>query len=191
MATQYSCLQSPMDRAAWQATVHGVTRVGHDLVTKPKEADLYILSHSCIPFTDSSLSERPQWPSIKAQEGFSPGADQHLYVIPLEVAISSLWMMKRVPVNILLQAPLSIEFQTACSSFVISKEWQVMFIAVGLGIKATPSNPKPPSLCCYRSYHTCGVMSHVSVSLPEAPWIQALGLAPAPSLSYGHLSSCR
>ena len=25
----------PIDRAAWQATVHGVTRVGHDLATKP------------------------------------------------------------------------------------------------------------------------------------------------------------
>ena len=25
----------PMDRGAWQATVHGVTRVGHDLGTKP------------------------------------------------------------------------------------------------------------------------------------------------------------
>ena len=24
-----------MDRGAWQATVHGVARVGHDLVTKP------------------------------------------------------------------------------------------------------------------------------------------------------------
>ena len=24
-----------MDKGAWQATVHGVTRVGHDLVTKP------------------------------------------------------------------------------------------------------------------------------------------------------------
>ena len=24
-----------MDRGAWQATVHGVTGVGHDLVTKP------------------------------------------------------------------------------------------------------------------------------------------------------------
>ena len=24
-----------MDRGAWRATVHGVTRVGHDLVTKP------------------------------------------------------------------------------------------------------------------------------------------------------------
>ena len=33
---QYSCLENPMDRGAWQATVHGVARVGHDLVTKAK-----------------------------------------------------------------------------------------------------------------------------------------------------------
>ena len=32
---QYSCLENLMDRGAWQATVHGVARVGHDLVTKP------------------------------------------------------------------------------------------------------------------------------------------------------------
>ena len=29
---QYSCLENPMDRGA---IVHGVTRVGHNLVTKP------------------------------------------------------------------------------------------------------------------------------------------------------------
>ena len=32
---QYSCLGNPMDRGAWRATVHGVTRVGHDSATKP------------------------------------------------------------------------------------------------------------------------------------------------------------
>ena len=32
---QYSCMENPMDRGAWQATVHGDTRAGHDLVTKP------------------------------------------------------------------------------------------------------------------------------------------------------------
>ena len=32
---QYSCLGNPMDRGAWQATVHGVARVGHDFVAKP------------------------------------------------------------------------------------------------------------------------------------------------------------
>ena len=32
---QYSCLENPMDRGAWRATVHGVARVGQDLATKP------------------------------------------------------------------------------------------------------------------------------------------------------------
>ena len=31
---QYSCLENPMKRGAWWATVHGVSRVRHDLVTK-------------------------------------------------------------------------------------------------------------------------------------------------------------
>ena len=37
MATHCSILtrRIPWTRGAWQATVHGVTRVGHDLVTKP------------------------------------------------------------------------------------------------------------------------------------------------------------
>ena len=30
---QYSCLENPIDRGAWQATVHGVARVRCDLVT--------------------------------------------------------------------------------------------------------------------------------------------------------------
>ena len=32
---QYSCLENPMDRGAWQAAVHGVARIGCDLATKP------------------------------------------------------------------------------------------------------------------------------------------------------------
>ena len=32
---QYSCLKNPIDRGTWQATVHGIARVIHDLVTKP------------------------------------------------------------------------------------------------------------------------------------------------------------
>ena len=31
---QYSCVDNPMDEGTWQATVHGVTRVGHDLVAE-------------------------------------------------------------------------------------------------------------------------------------------------------------
>ena len=30
-----SCLGNPMDRGAWWATVHDVTRVRHDFATKP------------------------------------------------------------------------------------------------------------------------------------------------------------
>ena len=31
---QYFCLENPMDRGAWQATVHGVERVGYNLATR-------------------------------------------------------------------------------------------------------------------------------------------------------------
>ena len=34
---QYSCLENSMDRGAWQAIVHGVARVRHDLATKDRE----------------------------------------------------------------------------------------------------------------------------------------------------------
>ena len=34
---QYSCLENPMDRGAWQATVHGVVRVERDLATEAKQ----------------------------------------------------------------------------------------------------------------------------------------------------------
>ena len=34
---QCSCLENPMDRGACNATVHEVTRVGHDLVTKQQQ----------------------------------------------------------------------------------------------------------------------------------------------------------
>ena len=39
---QYSCLENPMDRGAWQATVHGVARVRHDLATKPPTTRFYL-----------------------------------------------------------------------------------------------------------------------------------------------------
>ena len=36
---KYSCLENPMDRGAWQATVHGVARVEHDIATKETERE--------------------------------------------------------------------------------------------------------------------------------------------------------
>ena len=41
---QYSCLENPMDRGAWQAPVYGVSRVGHDGVTK--RAHRFLSFHS-------------------------------------------------------------------------------------------------------------------------------------------------
>ena len=41
---QCYCPENPMDRGAWQATVHGVSRVGHDLVTEERETDIIFIS---------------------------------------------------------------------------------------------------------------------------------------------------
>ena len=34
---QFSCLGNPMNKEAWQTTIHGVARVGHSLVTKQQQ----------------------------------------------------------------------------------------------------------------------------------------------------------
>ena len=35
---QYSCLENPIDRGAWQTTVHEVTKVRHNLATKQQHS---------------------------------------------------------------------------------------------------------------------------------------------------------
>ena len=40
---QYSCLGNPMDRGAWQATVHGVARVRHDIATDHLPRNIFLL----------------------------------------------------------------------------------------------------------------------------------------------------
>ena len=47
---QYSFPGDPTDRGAWQAVVHGVTRVGHDLATKQQQ----LLKIQKIPYFDTS-----------------------------------------------------------------------------------------------------------------------------------------
>ena len=37
---QRSHLENPINRGAWQVTVHGITRVGNNLVTKPPPSKL-------------------------------------------------------------------------------------------------------------------------------------------------------
>ena len=41
---QYSCLGNPVDRGAWWAAIHGIVRVGCDLVTEQQ----YLLRYFCI-----------------------------------------------------------------------------------------------------------------------------------------------
>ena len=41
---QYSCLENPIDRGAWRATVHGIARVGHNLAIKLPPESLRDLS---------------------------------------------------------------------------------------------------------------------------------------------------
>jgi len=43
---QYSHLENPKDRGAWQATIHVAARVGHGLVTKERERT-YARAFSC------------------------------------------------------------------------------------------------------------------------------------------------
>ena len=40
---QYSCLEKPMDRGSWQALVHGVARVRHNLGTKPPPPPRFVI----------------------------------------------------------------------------------------------------------------------------------------------------
>ena len=59
---QYSCLENSMDRGAWQATVHGVVRVRHDLMTKsppPHESEMFTRKKSC--WTGKIKLQDGQW----------------------------------------------------------------------------------------------------------------------------------
>ena len=43
---QYSCLEKPMDRGAWRATVHGVQRIGQDWAIEHAHTQLCLLSET-------------------------------------------------------------------------------------------------------------------------------------------------
>ena len=56
-----SCLGNPMDRGAWWATVHRVTRVGHDLATIPSPPHpvfLVALAGRLLPILQTCLEPR-------------------------------------------------------------------------------------------------------------------------------------
>ena len=54
---QYSCLENPKDRGAWQATLHGVTKVGHNSVTKQQ----HTLAHTYFTHFSLAYLPFPQW----------------------------------------------------------------------------------------------------------------------------------
>ena len=60
---QCSCLRNPMDRGAWQATLHGVARVRHDLATKPPP-------DKCFAFFFSSQISLKHWSSSCTEAPF-------------------------------------------------------------------------------------------------------------------------
>ena len=45
---QYSCLEDPMDKGAWKATVYAVARVRHDLATKPPLDERFFKFYSAL-----------------------------------------------------------------------------------------------------------------------------------------------
>ena len=53
---QYSCLENPMDGGVWQATVHGLQRVGHDWATNNNKAFLDMIPKSVSNKGKSNLS---------------------------------------------------------------------------------------------------------------------------------------
>ena len=53
---QCSCLENPMDRGAWQLTVHGVARIGHDLETKQQQQYMLQVYNMKAKITQSCLT---------------------------------------------------------------------------------------------------------------------------------------
>ena len=63
---QYSYLKNPMDRGAWRAIVHGVTKeLGHDLATKQKQytkhCQTHVLCSNCIYNFQKVSYNKLQW----------------------------------------------------------------------------------------------------------------------------------
>ena len=78
---QYSCLENPMDRGAWQATVCGVARVRHDWTTKLLFSSVHfsrsVMSHSLQPMelqhaASLSITNIRSWLKLLSIESVMP-----------------------------------------------------------------------------------------------------------------------
>ena len=55
---QYSCLKNPMDRGAWQATVHGVQRVRHSYICMYTHTHTHTHTHTYISISYIYISNQ-------------------------------------------------------------------------------------------------------------------------------------
>ena len=77
---QYFYLENPLDRGAWQATVHEVARVRHDLATKPP--------HVNIIFESGGVGQKPDLGGRRRREKRAENTG-HLCVV-----LCSIWTLK-------------------------------------------------------------------------------------------------
>ena len=64
---QYSCLENPMDRETWQATVHGVAK------SRKRLSDIYLLTYSCTMVGHSGMKSENESRSVMSDSLQSHG----------------------------------------------------------------------------------------------------------------------
>ena len=80
---QYSCLENPMDRGAWQATAHGDRRVGHNLATKTTLSEFTYPQHCVLSRQGSPIEEvLGLRSSAKCLIQLTPTVPQRLLTLP-------------------------------------------------------------------------------------------------------------
>ena len=133
---QYSYLGNPMDRGAWWATVHGVSRVRHNLVTKPPTLDFIstTLPLTINPNNFSSISRH-----LTSLAHFYP------------------WLWQLLPVS-----PGDLR-HSASGSF---QSWLLVFSScITLFTGTSPAHPSV-TLLCHCTYHSDYLVYVVVFSLP-------------------------
>ena len=104
MKTHFSILtwRIPMDRGAWQATVHGVTRVGHDLATKPPPPSVSSVAQLCPTLCNPMNRNTPGLPV------FITSSRSLLKLMPIKLVMPSSHLILCRPLLLLPPTPPSI-----------------------------------------------------------------------------------
>ena len=94
-----SGLGNPLDRGAWQATVHGVTRLGHDLATKPPPpmktiglwASQMVLMAKNLPASVEDIRDMSLIPGLKRSLGAGNGTPLEYSCLENSMGRGSWW----------------------------------------------------------------------------------------------------